>query len=63
MYTYRWLSLLVWLYFIEGVVRGTTERGMAMALAIGEIGLCLALFATSVVYIRWRQRSAAEVTP
>ena len=21
MYTYRWLSLVVWLYFIEGVVR------------------------------------------
>ena len=63
MYTFRWLSLLVWLYFIEGVVRSTTERGLSMALAIGEILLCLALFATSVVYIRWRQRSAAGVKP
>ncbi|MCD6665886.1 MAG: DUF2069 domain-containing protein, partial [Hydrogenophaga sp.] len=23
MYTYRWLSLLVWVYFTEGVVRAT----------------------------------------
>ena len=25
MYTYRWVSLLVWLYFIEGVVRATSD--------------------------------------
>jgi uncharacterized membrane protein len=25
MYTYRWLSLLVWLYFAEGVVRATSD--------------------------------------
>ena len=29
MYTYRWVSLLVWLYFMEGVVRATSERGTA----------------------------------
>ena len=32
MYTYRWLSLLVWVYFTEGVVRATSERGSANAL-------------------------------
>ncbi|HEX5739460.1 MAG TPA: DUF2069 domain-containing protein, partial [Hydrogenophaga sp.] len=25
MYTYRWLSLLVWIYFTEGVVRATSD--------------------------------------
>ncbi|MGL6109399.1 MAG: DUF2069 domain-containing protein, partial [Rubrivivax sp.] len=29
MYTYRWVSLLVWLYFAEGVVRATTDRGLS----------------------------------
>ncbi len=61
MYTFRWLSLLVWLYFTEGVVRATTESGLSMTLAIIEILLCLLLFAASAVYIRWRLRHAPRV--
>ena len=59
MYTFRWLSLLLWLYFMEGVIRATTERGLSMALAIIEIVLCIVLFACCSVYIRWRLRSTA----
>ena len=59
MYTFRWLSLLLWLYFLEGVIRATTERGMSMVLAIIEIVLCIVLFACCSVYIRWRLRSTA----
>lgn len=33
MYTYRWLSLLVWLYFMEGVVRASGDRGISAVLA------------------------------
>jgi uncharacterized membrane protein len=63
MYTFRWLSLLVWLYFLEGVVRATTERGTSRALAVAELALCLVLFVASVLYIRWRlQRAAAAAT-
>jgi uncharacterized membrane protein len=54
MYTFRWLSLLIWLYFMEGVVRATTEHGVSQLLAVGEIVLSLALFVVSTVYIRWR---------
>jgi len=57
MYTFRWLSLLIWLYFMEGVVRATTERGPAMALAIGEIVLSVLIFGVSGYYIRRRLRS------
>ena len=60
MYTFRWLSLLLWLYFMEGVIRATTERGVSMVLAIVEIVLCVVLFACCSVYIRWRLRSAAK---
>jgi uncharacterized membrane protein len=56
MYTFRWLSLLVWLYFAEGVVRATTEHGLARALAIAEITLCLLLFGAAASYIRRRLR-------
>ena len=56
MYTFRWLSLLVWLYFMEGVVRATTEQGLSQLLAMGEIVLSLGLFVVSTFYIRWRLR-------
>ena len=58
MYTFRWLSLLVWLYFVEGVVRASTERGLSMVLALIEVGLCIMLFVASALYIRWRLNSA-----
>ena len=58
MYTYRWLSLLVWLYFAEGVVRATSERGTGALLATIEIVLCLLLFAACAAHVRWRLRNA-----
>ena len=64
MVTFRWLSLLLWLYVLEGVVRGTTERGLSQVLAGTEIVLCLWLFSACTLYIRWRlrngQRNAAQ---
>jgi len=60
MYTFRWLSLLVWLYFMEGVVRATTEQGWSRVMAVAEIVLCLLLFTASTLYIRWRLRNAAQ---
>jgi uncharacterized membrane protein len=61
MYTYRWLSLLVWLYFLEGVVRATSEAGVSRVLAVIEIALCLVLFGVCSLYIRWRLRKAADL--
>jgi uncharacterized membrane protein len=54
MYTYRWVSLLVWLYFIEGVVRATTEPGVVRVLALTEVALCLVLFGACAWHVRWR---------
>jgi uncharacterized membrane protein len=56
MHTFRWLSLLLWLYFMEGVVRATSEGGVGRWLALAETVLSVALFAVSAVYIRWRLR-------
>ena len=63
MYTYRWLSLLVWLYFTEGVVRATSERGTGALLASIEVVLCLLLFAACAVHVRWRLRAAKLTAP
>ena len=58
LYTYRWLSLLVWLYFTEGVVRATSDRGASVPLAWLEVLLCLLLFAACAAHVRWRLRAA-----
>lgn len=54
LYTYRWMSLLVWLYFTEGVVRGTTDQGLSQQLAWLELALSVLLFVTCAVYVRLR---------
>jgi uncharacterized membrane protein len=56
MYTFRWLSMLVWLYFMEGATRVVTDTGISRWLAAAEIVLSLWLFACSAFYIRWRLR-------
>jgi uncharacterized membrane protein len=61
MYTFRWLSLLVWLYFGEGVVRATSEHGLGAMLALIEVVLSVLLFAVAGVYIRWRLRNGARL--
>ncbi len=58
LYTYRWLSLLVWLYFAEGAVRATTELGASRLLAVAEVLLCLLLFAACAMHVRARLRAA-----
>lgn len=63
MYTYRWLSLMVWLYFTEGVVRATTDRAPSAWLALVEVVLCLTLFAACTLHVRLRLKNAADATP
>jgi uncharacterized membrane protein len=62
MYTYRWVSLLVWLYFAEGIVRATSDRGPSVPLAVAEVVLCLALFAACATHVRWRLRHRTEAS-
>src|SRR6478609_6896136 len=56
MYTYRWVSLLVWLYFTDGVVRAFGASGIALALPLAEIALCLVLFAACAMHVKTRLR-------
>jgi uncharacterized membrane protein len=54
LYTYRWLSLLLWLYVTEGLTRAGSEGGLSQGLAVAEVVLSVALFAICVHYIRLR---------
>ena len=58
MYTYRWVSLMVWLYFTEGVVRAWSDQPPGNWLAMVEIALCLLLFVACTLHVRLRQRAA-----
>lgn len=60
MYTYRWVSLLVWIYCAEGLVRATSESGLGARLAALEVLLCVVLFVACAVQVRWRLKRAAE---
>lgn len=54
MYTYRWISLLVWLYFTEGVVRAWSDKPPSNYLAMIEVFLCLLLFVACALHVRIR---------
>ena len=59
MYTYRWVSLMIWLYFTEGVVRAWSDTvPLGRALAGIEILLCLMLFVACAMHVRLRLRDA-----
>ena len=58
MYTYRWVSMLVWLYFTEGVVRAWGDKAPGNYCALLEIALCLSLFVACLMHVRLRQRDA-----
>ena len=55
--TYRWVSLLVWLYVAEGAVRASTDAGLSAMLALVELGLCLVLFTACALHVRARLRT------
>ncbi len=57
-YSYQWASMLILLYFTEGIVRATTEQGTAQWLAIAEIVLSLIFFCASVGYARLTRPAA-----
>ena len=58
MYTYRWVSLVVWLYFTEGVVRAWSDPAPSNYLALIEIALCMLLFVACALHVRLRQKAA-----
>jgi uncharacterized membrane protein len=51
-YTFKWSSLLVWAYVVEGAVRVASDPGPSARLAILEIALAGAFFTAAVAYLR-----------
>jgi uncharacterized membrane protein len=58
MYTYRWVSLLVWLYFTEGAVRAWGDKWPSNGLALLQVILCTSLFVACALHVRIRIKAA-----
>ena len=59
--TYRWVSLLVWLYVAEGALRASTEHGVSAALAGLQLVLCGVLFGACALHVRARLKAGRAV--
>ena len=63
MVTYRWVALLVWLYFTEGVVRAAGDAPPSSWLALAQVALVLVLFTACTAHVRLRLRQARAARP
>ena len=61
MYTYRWVSLFIWLYFTEGVVRAWGDAAPSCYFAFAEVVLCVVLFIACALHVRLRFQSLQNV--
>lgn len=51
-YTYKWVSLFVQFYLMEGLVRASSDHGLSQSLAIAETALAATLFVATILYVR-----------
>jgi uncharacterized membrane protein len=58
-YTYQWASMFILLYFIEGVMRAWSDRGLSARLGLIEIALSLAFFSAAISFAKLTSPSRA----
>lgn len=59
-YTYKWLSLFIQFYLLEGLTRATSDSGLSQGLATAETALAAIVFAGCILYIRATRGPKAE---
>lgn len=60
-YTMQWASMMILLYFTEGVVRAWSERGASQLLASLEILLSTVFFFCAIFFLRPYKRAAKQL--
>lgn len=56
-YTYQWSSMLILLYFGEGLTRAISDQGLSAWLAGGEAVLALVFYFCVIFYVRLSARA------
>lgn len=60
-YTMQWSSMLILLFFTEGIVRATSDRAPSSWLAWAEVALSLVFFFSTILYLRpYKRRARAQ---
>ncbi len=62
-YTMQWSSMLILLFFTEGIVRATSDRAPSSTLAWIEVALTLVFFFGTILYLRPYKRRAKALQP
>jgi uncharacterized membrane protein len=60
LYTFQWASMLILLYFMEGVVRATSDPGASAYVAMAEVVLTVVFFWSAVLYVRPAKRAVKK---
>lgn len=61
LYTMQWLTMLILLYFMEGIVRATSDRGLSATLGWIEAALVCAFFFCTILYLRPYKQAAKKL--
>jgi len=62
-YTLQWTSMMILLYFTEGVVRGWSDTGNVSSwLGWGEAAIVVVYFCCAILYVRPYKRAAKQLT-
>jgi uncharacterized membrane protein len=62
-YSYRASTMLILVYFIEGVVRAWSDGGMSAKLAVAEIVLSAVFFFAAIAWVRSSRTFRSPTTP
>lgn len=60
-YTLQWSSMLILLYFMEGLVRATSDHGLAATLGWVEVALTVIYFFCTILYLRPLKQAAKKL--
>jgi uncharacterized membrane protein len=58
LYTLQWSSMLILIYFTEGIVRATSDKGFSATLGWVEVALVCIYFFCAVFYLRPYKQAA-----
>ncbi|NMM38873.1 MAG: DUF2069 domain-containing protein [Glaciimonas sp.] len=60
-YTLQWSSILILLYFMEGLVRATSDKGLSATLGWVEVALTVIYFFCTILYLRPLKQAAKKL--
>lgn len=60
-YTMQWASMMILLYFTEGIVRAASDKGLSATLGWIEVGLVCVFFFCTIFYLKPYKQAAKKL--